>query len=112
MSRETDAQWDTILRTLADDQRRRVYRRVVETDRPTSLDEIARHLIDDADADGLAYVRARLYHVHLPKLADAGLVSWDGGDRISRGAFSDHLSADVASPPSAVRTEGLGRADD
>jgi DNA-binding transcriptional ArsR family regulator len=103
-----------MLGTLADGQRRRVYRYVARSERPTSVDEIARHLLDGrtADADERARVRARIYHVHLPKLDDAGLVSWDGGDQISRGVFSDHLSPDVVSPPSAVGAEGLGGAND
>ncbi|SFR71082.1 hypothetical protein SAMN04487947_3790 [Halogeometricum rufum] len=114
MSRESEVQWDTILGTLADEQRRRVYRRVVETDGPTSLDELVRYLAGgrDADAAELARTRARLHHVHLPKLADADLVSWDGGDRVSQGVFSDYISPDVASPPSTVCAGSMGGADD
>jgi DNA-binding transcriptional ArsR family regulator len=114
MSRETEVRWDTMLGILSDGQRRRVYRYVAERERPVSLDEIARHLLDgrDVDADELARVRARIYHVHLPKLEDVALVSWDGVDQISRGVFSDHLSPEVVSPPSTVGTGCLGGADD
>ena len=62
---------DDYLRLLADGQKRRLLQSLLDADgSPVSV----------ASAD--AHERARLHHIHLPKLADAGLIDWDPRDDI------------------------------
>lgn len=62
--------------TLLDDElRRRVLRHLDPEDGTVALSALAERLADDeAVRDQIAL---RLHHVHLPKLADYGLVSYD-----------------------------------
>lgn len=77
---------------LANERRRRAVRLLNEADRPLSLrelaDGVARRELSDAtgsaaDAEGesvpdaaIRRVRTSLYHVHVPKLSDAGIVRY------------------------------------
>lgn len=110
----THIDWDEILRTMSDGRRRRVVQFVRATDGPTTLEELASHLADAPESSEaeLAGIRANLYHVHLPKLRDAGLVSWDGGDEVTPRSLSRELSPDLVAPPASTGQEGLGGADD
>jgi DNA-binding transcriptional ArsR family regulator len=62
---------DEYLRLLADERRRRLLRAVREGE-PVSVAAVA----EDDEAE------SRLYHVHLPKLARAGLIDWDPRDGV------------------------------
>jgi hypothetical protein len=71
---------DDYLRLLADERNRRLLRSLDESDDPVSTAS------DDPQ------VRARLHHVHLPKLVEAGLVDWDPrNDVIVRGPAFDEI---------------------
>jgi hypothetical protein len=71
---------DNYLRLLADEENRRLLRSLSESDDPVSTAS------DDPK------VRARLHHIHLPKLVDAGLVDWDPrGDIVVRGPAFDEI---------------------
>jgi hypothetical protein len=72
---------DTYLRLLADERKRRLLYDLFEADgSPVPVDP------DDEDD------RARLYHVHLPKLADAELIDWDPRDDLAvRGPRFDEV---------------------
>jgi hypothetical protein len=62
---------DDYLRLLADGRKRRLLQSLLDADgSPVSV----------AFAD--AHERARLHHIHLPKLDDAGLIDWDPRDDI------------------------------
>ena len=61
---------DNYLRLLADEKNRRLLRSLYESDDPVSMAS------DDPQ------VRARLHHINLPKLVDAGLVDWDPRDDV------------------------------
>lgn len=72
-------------RLLADEQRRFVIESL-QTARggvDTSLEEIAAHVrraaqrSDELDDPGRRTLQCRLHHVHLPMLADAGLLEYD-----------------------------------
>lgn len=72
-------------RLLADDQRRFVIEslRTARSGVDTTLDEIASHLDRAAQRAGSEHaesrrdLRCRLHHVHLPMLADAGMLDYD-----------------------------------
>jgi hypothetical protein len=72
---------DDYLRLLADEQKRRLLRDLLEADGdPVSVET------DDPDE------RARRHHIHLPKLSDAGLIDWDPrDDLIVRGPAFDEV---------------------
>ena len=77
---------------LADRRRRLVLGCVRDRDRPLALADLARDVAaleadtvpEDVSDDRAQGIRIDLYHVHLPKLDEAGLVAFDAGDRIVR----------------------------
>lgn len=79
----TDIDESTRYRLLADAQRRFVIESLETgtTRVQTSLDELATHLERAAErsdvVDGWPTLRCRLHHVHLPMLAEAGLLDYD-----------------------------------
>lgn len=77
---------DELFDALADGRRRRFLWALAKRDLQGGESSVA-------DASELTAVStdARFYHVHLPKLADAGLVEWDRGtDEIARGPRFEH----------------------
>lgn len=67
-----------LLRVLADPSRRAVLRHLQRRDDSTpTVEAVARSLGDDSSRGPPADERLALRHVHLPKLADAGLVAYD-----------------------------------
>lgn len=71
---------DKILRLLANEQRRRIVSEVLE--RSTEADGgVAFPPSAPASESDDEYAELELYHVHLPKLADADVVDWDRENR-------------------------------
>ena len=72
-------------RLLADEQRRFVIEtlQTAHSDVETTLYELAKHIeraaqrIDGSEDADCRSLRCRLHHVHLPMLADAGLLEYD-----------------------------------
>lgn len=73
---------DDVYDVLADELRRHVVATLAETNTPVDGATLAQS-VASADARGTSaddrvrQVHAKLYHVHLPKLRDAGLVEYD-----------------------------------
>ncbi|WP_251343795.1 DUF7344 domain-containing protein [Haloplanus halophilus] len=77
---------ETALRLLAKQQRRRILRRIAESPDPTTVDQLATHL-GDAEAtrtDNRTHDDrvVSLHHVHLPMLAEAGVITYDASQRV------------------------------
>lgn len=77
-----DTTVDTVVDALAVERRRRIVRRTLEVDSPIELDDLVEYLAGSADvttprATDPDDVALRLYHVDLPRLADADLVDYD-----------------------------------
>lgn len=72
---------DVAFEILADGHRRAVLSYLIQDERRTDLDELATHIsaVEPTDTNGQA--AATLHHLHLPKLADAGLVNYDGAQQ-------------------------------
>ncbi|WP_198661980.1 ArsR/SmtB family transcription factor [Halorussus litoreus] len=73
---------DETLEILANYERRRILGYLMNAPSATaSADELVEHLLaqqaDAGDRPGRGHVTATLHHVHLPKLADAGVVDYD-----------------------------------
>ncbi len=82
---------DRVYRLLADEQRRAVLAVLLERDGEMTLEDLRSRLADRVGDERHAGIR--LHHVHLPKLAAAGLIEYD----------SDHL---VVTPTDATVTVG------
>ena len=78
---------DTVLELLSECERRKLLEYLIEGEDDTAtVEELLDHLVDDeADRTGEIPSRARfktsLYHVHLPKLANAGILDYDSRSR-------------------------------
>lgn len=75
---------DTLYALLADRRRRTVLSILAARDRSMTVSDLASAILefDDADAgsgyeDELTRIGVALVHVHLPRLADAGIVEYD-----------------------------------
>ena len=74
---------------LAHDRRRELLQLLPEVDTPVDLDDLARELvareqgvpISEIEGERVRRCRIALYHHHLPKLADAGVVTFDADHR-------------------------------
>ncbi len=83
---ETEApDWDDVLDALADKHRRIVLTTLYRTDERMSPTDIAIEVAETVRGDGDAAVSVEavlrdLHHVHLPKLAAAGLVAYDADE--------------------------------
>ncbi|MFB6185096.1 MAG: ArsR family transcriptional regulator [Haloarculaceae archaeon] len=73
---------DSVYRVLTDRRRRRAVVALDEHEPSATVDELCRWLRDGEGDDGGADVGVELHHVHLPKLVDAGVVTYDG-DRVT-----------------------------
>jgi len=114
-----EAEWDDVLECLAHDRRRVVLsvlvdhggaigrrnlaRRTVARERDASRTAVSRDAVDEA--------LASLYHVHLPKLRDAGLVVDDGLETVRYAEHPDldeeslTLDASRSAAPMALATQ-------
>jgi len=70
---------DEVLLALADERRRLAVQYFKEaTDRTASCDELAAYVCGKGSVDHrIENMEARLHHVDLPKLAEAGLIEYD-----------------------------------
>lgn len=75
--------WTPIYESLADDTRRMLLQFLTETTGAVDVVDIVDYLLDVDEQpwtdERAAQLELRLYHVHLPRLADAELVQWDPG---------------------------------
>ncbi|PSP75123.1 hypothetical protein BRC81_16730 [Halobacteriales archaeon QS_1_68_20] len=76
---ETDApDWDAVLDALTDERRRIVLTALYRAGEPTTPTELAAEVAAKVgDEASVEAVHRNLHHVHLPKLAAAGLVEYD-----------------------------------
>ncbi|KTG11230.1 hypothetical protein AUR64_04705 [Haloprofundus marisrubri] len=68
--------------SLADERRRRVLGVVEQADDRYPVELLAKMLADETDESDTETFQLSLVHTHLPKLDDAGLVTYDADDRV------------------------------
>jgi len=91
MVNDSTDKWDAVFSALANEYRRRTLRYLLATRSRVMVTELRDHLLDiEEAAGGKQAVESLLYHVHLPKLADADLITWDRGERTIRGTTRAH----------------------
>lgn len=106
------AEFETALDLYRDRYRRVVLAVLGDEQRPLTLNDLTKTVIKHACdgsvtdvSDGTAErVRVSLYHVHLPKLAEAGLVEYDPEQKLVEPTerldqVQSHLSALIAADP-------------
>ncbi|WP_224335752.1 DUF7344 domain-containing protein [Haloprofundus halobius] len=71
-----------LLDVLADERRRRILDTIERADARLPVEILANALApDDSSDDEIKTVQVSLVHTHLPRLADAGLLTFDRDDR-------------------------------
>lgn len=76
---------DEVLAILADRQRRRLLVLLAQLETPERVSALTRTLATELDrtgAEDVERLHIRLYHCHIPKLADAGLVAFDDDENM------------------------------
>lgn len=100
-------------RVLSNERRRDCLRYLRQASETATVDELSDHL-READGDP-ERVRVALHHVHLPQLADAGLLTWDrAGGTVALESLAHRLPAGAVSPtrpPQAPQSEGEQTSD-
>lgn len=73
----SDDSLSELFEILSHEYRRRVLIAISQAN-PRDEEEITSEMVADGrDDDALAVVEQKLYHIHLPKLADAGFIDWN-----------------------------------
>lgn len=92
---------DRLLRAVADEQRRAVLRTLAAADAELDYGTLTERVVDRLRSDDATLplsehrgrVKISLYHTHLPKLADCGLVVNDSDGKVARIAAADRTQA-------------------
>jgi hypothetical protein len=92
LGRDESASVSRLFDVLADERRRTVVAVLLEQTAPITVETLARRVAArDADASpanvptaDVDEVHVSLHHVHLPKMAQAGLLTYDAGDGVVR----------------------------
>jgi hypothetical protein len=85
---------DHLFDVLAHGYRRTVLRRLLATGEALTLSELATVIADEmgpADDESRTRLTSQLYHVHVPKLRDADLVTVDDGHHVATTAAANRV---------------------
>jgi hypothetical protein len=108
MLREERTDWNLVYGALADDRRRELLRYLAHATERRTITDVVEHLYDgdEPTEDERARFVANLYHVHLPKLADADLVEWDQNrETVALASLTYQLPVGTISPETMVNHE-------
>lgn len=76
-SQQSSSSMDQLLDTLASSYRRHVVRELAGDEEPLAFDRLVERAVETTDGIERNDARIALYHVHLPKLVDSGVVTFD-----------------------------------
>ncbi len=87
---------DAVLELLADWRRRELLARLIRSPTQTTIDQLIEHLAEREtearnERPARDSIEIKLLHVHLPKLAEAGIVEYDERSRQVRYRRNDRL---------------------
>ena len=106
------ANWNQIYAALAREERRELLRYLQHV-RKAQLEDVARRLLEWAHGsteENSSEMRLGLYHVHLPKLAEAGLLTWDSQqNQITLTTLGSQLPAEFIKPSLVPSPDGGNR---
>lgn len=117
-----DGMTTQVSRVLADERRRQILEFLRQEEQPVSVGRIAQRISSirsggsgrSAPADGTEQLEIRLHHVHIPKLVESGLITYNERARtvtttdhpLYAGRWGEnHLSAHEAETPSVATIE-------
>ncbi|WP_138006507.1 DUF7344 domain-containing protein [Halalkalirubrum salinum] len=93
--------WNQIYTALAREERRELLRYLQHMQK-AQLEDVAQHLLEwehGSTEEDFSAIRLGLYHMHLPKLAEAGLLTWDSQqNQITLTTLGTQLPAEFISP--------------
>jgi predicted ArsR family transcriptional regulator len=75
----SDYDHDALFAILADQQRRLLLTTLTAAESPQEISTLAQRIADAPESEGVEnadWLRINLYHCHIPRLAEAGLVTW------------------------------------
>lgn len=100
--------WDAVYGALASETRRSLLRYLTDEQGAATLAEMAAFLVDEGVVDvvgdvdperALELAEIKTYHAHVPKLVDAGLLTWDEEDRtVQLEQLAYHLPVVLVTP--------------
>lgn len=95
------AEWDEIYAALARDERRELLRYLKDV-QVAQFEEVAQHLLKRENGSAEEKpdaMRIRLHHVHLPKLVETGVLTWDSHQNlVSLTTLGSQLPAELTDP--------------
>jgi hypothetical protein len=94
-------EWSNIYTALAHDERRELLR-YLQAVQASQFEDLAQQLLKQESGSAEEKsdaIRIRLHHMHLPMLAEAGLLTWDSQrNRATVTALGTQLSAELIDP--------------
>jgi hypothetical protein len=105
MTSKGNEDWSVIYAVLASDERRDLLQYLTRVPE-ASLEDVIQGMFkkeDEPTKPEVDAIRLRLYHVHIPKLAEAGLLTWDAqAERVALTARGARLPTHMFSPDLSV----------
>lgn len=94
-------EWSEIYAALSNDERRELLRYLKDV-HVAQIEDVAQQLLkrESGSAEGKSdAMKIRLHHMHLPKVGEAGLLTWDPQqNRIALTALGSQLPAELIDP--------------
>jgi hypothetical protein len=108
---DTDKQrsLDEIFKLLVNTQRRHILTHLIETtDQPVPLEALVEHLQTHTDTNR-EQLQTRLHHLHLPKLADCGVIEYNSSLRLV--SYLEHPRLEVLLQAGQSSSDGSNELD-
>lgn len=112
MATEDRTEWSTIYDSLAHGERRELLRYLKDV-QVAQIEDVAQKLLKQESGsveEKSDAMRIRLHHIHLPKLVEAGLLTWDSSqDQVTLTTLGSQLPAALTDPSMIHQPTAGGR---
>jgi DNA-binding transcriptional ArsR family regulator len=111
MTQTVQIDWSLVFAAVADDSRREILRYLTENGERVHVTDLAGHLCggEYSDSEEIKRISVGLTHVHLPKLDESGLISWDRQrDTVGLTDLAYHLPVGVVTPKPIASADSTG----